>query len=265
MNIMDFMKESGVSNTNEIGISLIIPAYHERKRIMKSLNNYIPVLESSGLKYEIIVVIDGNDGTEYLLKGIKNLIYYKPIKRLGKGGAVKKGFSMAKYSYIGYVDADGSLTSIDFENILSSMKNSCCTIASRYLKNSIWINKEPLFNRISSRGFNFLVNAFFRLKVKDTQCGAKFFNKKVIDTILPAMSVRNRTFDVSILYHIKRAGYKINEVPVTWNHDKNTNMPIKGAIIPMFVTIVAIKLMNSRIKEYVPKFLYKVVSKFNFY
>ena len=153
----------------------------------------------------------------------------------------------------------------DFENLLSSIKNNDCTIASRYLNNSKWINKEPLFNRISSRGFNFLVNAFFRLNVRDTQCGAKFFNKNVINSILPAISVRNRTFDVAILYHVKRAGYKINEIPVTWNHDSDSNMPIKAAIIPMFVTIVAIKLMNSRIKEYVPKFLYKIVSKFNFY
>ena len=265
MNVMELIKKSEISCNYEIGISLIIPAYHEKSRIMKSLDKYIPILESTEMKYEIIVVIDGNDGTENLLKGIKNLSYYKPVRRLGKGGAVKKGFSLAKYSYIGYVDADGSLTSTDFENILSSMKSSCCTIASRYLNNSKWINKEPLFNRISSRGFNFLVNAFFHLNVKDTQCGAKFFNKKVIDRILPAISVRNRTFDVAILYHVKMAGYRINEIPVTWSHDSNSNMPIKAAIIPMFLTIVAIKLMNSRIKEYVPKFLYKIVSKFNFY
>ena len=262
---MEYGKNSGIAQQYETGISLIIPAYHEKNRIMKSLDKYIPVLESTGLKYEIIVVIDGEDGTENLLNGIKNLSYYKPAIRLGKGGAVKKGFSLAKYSYIGYIDADGSLSVRDFENLLSSMKNNYCTIASRYLNNSKWINKEPLFNRISSRGFNFLVNAFFRLNVKDTQCGAKFFNKKVINSILPAISVRNRTFDVAILYHVKRAGYKINEMPVTWSHDSDSNMPIKAAIIPMFVTIVAIKLMNSRIKEYVPKFLYKIVSKFNFY
>ncbi len=262
---MEYGKDSGIAEQYETGISLIIPAYHEKNRIMKSLDKYIPVLESTGLKYEIIVVIDGEDGTENLLNGIKNLRYYKPVIRLGKGGAVKKGFSLARYSYIGYIDADGSLSVEDFENLLSNMENNCCTIASRYMNNSKWINKEPLFNRLSSRGFNFLVNAFFHLNVKDTQCGAKFFNKNVINSILPAISVRNRTFDVAILYHVKRSGYKINEMPVTWNHDNNSNMPIKAAIIPMFVTVVAIKLMNSRIKEYVPKFLYKIVSKFNFY
>lgn len=184
---------------------------------------------------------------------------------MARGGAVKKGFSLARYSYIGYVDADGSLSAEDFENLLSAIKNNYCTIASRYLNNSKWINKEPLFNRISSRGFNFLVNAFFGLNIKDTQCGAKFFNKNVIDNILPEVCVRNRTFDVSILYHVKNSGYKIDEIPVTWDHDRNSNMPVKSAIIPMFMTLVGIKLMNSRIKGYVPQFLFKVVSKFNFY
>ena len=89
---MAYSELTGISSKYEDGISLIIPAYHEKNRIMKSLDKYIPVLESTGLKYEIIVVIDGEDGTENLLNGIKNLSYYKTLLRLGKGGAVKKGF-----------------------------------------------------------------------------------------------------------------------------------------------------------------------------
>ena len=262
---MESLKSAVIPLKYEIGLSLIIPSYHEKNRIMKSLNKYMPVLESIGWRYEIIVVIDGEDGTEDLLNDIKNLTYYKSTSRLGKGGAVKKGFSLSRYSYVGYIDADGSLNEKDFENILLSLKNNCCSIASRYLKKSKWINKEPLFNIIASRSFNFIVNALFKLNVKDTQCGAKFFHKILLDKILPAIKVRNRTFDVSILYHVKRLNYKINELPVTWNHDKDSNMPIKAAIIPMFVTIVAIKLMNSRIKKHVPKFLDEIVSKFTFY
>ena len=89
---MEYDKYTAVPNKYEAGISLIMPAYHEKNRIIKSLDKYIPVLKSTGLKYEIIVVIDGEDGTENLLNGIKNLSYYKTLLRLGKGGAVKKGF-----------------------------------------------------------------------------------------------------------------------------------------------------------------------------
>ena len=247
------------------GISLVIPAYHEKERISQSLNKYIPILESTGLKYEILVLIDGNDGTEAKLNGIKNLSYYQSKSRMGKGGAVKKGFLLSNFSYIGYVDADGSLSENDFREMLNKIRYNDCVIASRYLKDSIWINREPLFNRILSRGFNFLINSILKLHVNDTQCGAKFFSREAISKISQEICVRNRTFDVSILYHVKRAGFSIKEMPVTWNHDENSNMPIKAAIFPMFLTILAIKLMNSRIKHRVPKILNRVVSKFQFY
>ena len=247
------------------GISIIIPAYNERDRIRKSLDNYIPVIESFNMPYEVIVVIDGNDGTENVISHYKNLKYFKSNVRLGKGGAVKKGLLMAQYQYVGFIDADGSLAPHDFKKMLQLIQDHCCVISSRYVRESKWINKEPLFNRFASRAFNIIVNLVLHLKVKDTQCGAKFFKSDIINDVIPRIQVSNRTFDVDILYHIKRRGYNIKEIPVTWNHSKDSRMPIKGAIFPMFITVIAIKLMNSRIKDYVPELLFKIVSKFKVY
>ena len=249
----------------ENGISIVIPAYNERDRIKKSLDSYIPVIESFNLPYEFIVVIDGDDGTEDVIKHYKNLKYFKSNERLGKGGAVKKGLLMAQYQYAGFIDADGSLAPEDFKKMLVQIQNNSCVISSRYLKESKWVNKEPLFNRFASRGFNTIVDLVLHLKVKDTQCGAKFFKFDIIKKIIPHIQVSNRTFDVDILYHIKRLGYNIKEIPVTWNHSKGSRMPIKDAIFPMFITVIAIKLMNSRIKDYVPELLFRVISKFKVY
>ena len=249
----------------KIGISIIIPAYNERNRIKKSIDSYIPVIESFNLPYEIIVVIDGNDRTEDVIRHYKNLKYFKSNVRLGKGGAVKKGLLMAQYQYVGFIDADGSLNPDDFKKMLQLIQGHCCVISSRYVRESKWINKEPLFNRFASRAFNIIVNLVLHLKVKDTQCGAKFFKSDIINDVIPHIQVSNRTFDVDILYHIKRQGYNIKEIPVTWNHNKGSRMPIKGAIFPMFLTVIAIKLMNSRIKDYVPELLFKIVSKFKVY
>ena len=134
------------------GISIIIPAYNEKNRIKSTLDKYLPVIESFNLPYEIIVVIDGQDGTENVIKNYKNLKYYKSAYRLGKGGAVKKGLSMAQFEYVGYLDADGSLHPKDLMELLQQIQTYYCVIASRYLKQSRWINKEPFFNRFVSRG-----------------------------------------------------------------------------------------------------------------
>ena len=256
---------SHLSQETKIGISIIIPAYNERNRIKKSLDNYIPVIESFNLPYEIIVVIDGNDGTEDVIRNYKNLDYFKSSVRLGKGGAVKKGLLMAQYRYVGFVDADGSLAPEDFKKLLQQIQDNSCVISSRYVNGSKWINKEPFFKRFASRGFNLFVNLVLNLKVKDTQCGAKFFKFDIIKKIIPQIEVTNWTFDVAILYHIKRMGYNIKEIPVKWSHDLGTKFNYTVSIIPMFLTVIAIKLMNSRIKDYVPELLFKIVSKFKVY
>ena len=256
---------SNYSQEAKNGISIIIPAYNERDRIKKSLDNYIPVIESFNLPYEIIVVIDGNDGTEDVIKNYKNLKYFKSYIRLGKGGAVKKGLSMAQFRWVGFVDADGSLAPDDFKKLLLQIQGNSCVISSRYINGSKWINKEPFFKRFASRGFNLFVNLVLNLKVKDTQCGAKFFKFDIIKKIIPQIEVTNWTFDVAILYHIKRMGYNIKEIPVKWSHDLGTKFNYTVSIIPMFLTVIAIKLMNSRIKDYVPELLFKIVSKFKVY
>jgi hypothetical protein len=60
-------------------------------------------------------------------------------------------------------------------------------------------------------------------------------------------------------------GYNIKEIPVKWSHDLGTKFNYTVSIIPMFLTVIAIKLMNSRIKDYVPELLFKIVSKFKIY
>ena len=247
------------------GISIIIPAYNEKNRIKSTLDKYLPVIESFNLPYEIIVVIDGQDGTENVIKDYTNLKYYKSAYRLGKGGAVKKGLSMAQFEYVGYLDADGSLDIKGLMELLRQIQTNCCVIASRYMRESRWINKQTMFRRLASRGFNFIANLVLHLKVKDSQCGAKFFRINVIAKILPQLEVTNWAFDVSILYHIKKEGYTIKEIPISWNHNEYSKISAIAAIVPMLFTVLGVKLMNSRIKDYVPEFLFKIISKFRVY
>jgi len=50
-------------------ISIIVPAYNEKKRIAKMINSYMNFLDRK-YDYEIIVVCDGNDDTNLLIKNI---------------------------------------------------------------------------------------------------------------------------------------------------------------------------------------------------
>lgn len=243
------------SSYNEDGISLVIPAYNEEERLSKSLDSYLPVLKSFHVPYEVIVIIDGNDDTYavatlYSSQGVRP---YKFERKLGKGGAIREGILLARYSIVAWVDADGSLSPHDLQMMLETAPGFDCVVASRWLRDSVWLEKEPLFNRAVGRVFNFMVRGLLGLPIADTQCGAKVFKTSLARRVISSTVVTNRTFDVAVLYHARRLHGSIFEVGVSWKHDADTRMPIFRVIPIMFITLLGIRLMNLPVRKYMPQ------------
>jgi len=238
----------------EKGISVVIPAYNEEYRIKKSLDSYVPVLLQKNLPFEIIIITDGTDRTADVVNSYNNpaIKVFSYSYKLGKGGAIREGQLKAKYDLSVWIDADGSLHPDDLSKMLNRINECDCVIASRWLEGSIWLEKEPLFNRTVGRVFNFLVRSILLLPLADTQCGAKIVRTDVAVESLRSTVVTNRTFDVAVLYHIKKAGYLIKEVPVTWRHDRDTRMPIFRVIPIMLMTLLGIRLMDLPIRKLFP-------------
>ena len=204
------------------------------------------------------MVMDGpRDGTEevvdrYVDRGVRKLVFHE---KLGKGGAVITGLRDARYNYIGYVDADGAISSQDMVKMVQRLDEYECVIASRWVKGSRIVKREPVFNTIAGRFYNFLVRSTLFLGVRDTQCGAKFMRGEIGQSVLTTISFTNRAFELSLLYHIRKMGGRILEVPVEWSHDERSRMPIGKAIPVMFLTLVGVRVMNSPLKKVVPNIL----------
>lgn len=237
------------------GISLVIPAYNEEDRIGRTLELYSNAFSTLDKPWEIIVVMDGiRDGTEkvvdsFALRGVRKLVFHH---KLGKGGAVLKGLIEARYNWMGYVDADGAISSDDAVKMFRCLETHECVIASRWVKGSRITSSEPVLNTIAGRFYNFLVRSSLLLSVRDTQCGAKFFRGDIGASILPTIKVTNRAFELSLLYRISKRGGKILEFPIQWSHDSRSRMPIRGAIPAMFFTLLAVRIMNSPLKKLAP-------------
>jgi hypothetical protein len=171
------------------------------------------------------------------------------------------GFRQTRYDIVGYVDADGSLSSSDLAKMIEVISGTeCeCVIASRWMPESKWIRKEPLQKRIASRGFNLLIRGLLRLNVSDTQCGAKLYRGRLIDQLLSQVVVTNLTTDVGFLFHAQESGARIREVPVTWDNDPRSRFKL-GIMVPiMLITVLGIRTMNSSLGKYVP---YALVARF---
>lgn len=238
------------------GISIVVPAFNEEKRLGATLQRYLPALKGCGLPYEVIVVVDGvSDLTSevaraYWEQGVKVLEY---PHRLGKGGAVITGMRLARYDFVGYIDADGPIAPADIHRMIRALGEVDCVIASRWSGGSTASRNQPIVRILAGRCWNLLVRAVLFLPVNDTQCGAKLFRRVVLDSTLRAIAITNWAFDVSLLYHMKKSGHSLKEIPVNWRHDVSSHLPSVWMSGTMFLaSLIGIRLMNTRIARRIP-------------
>jgi glycosyltransferase involved in cell wall biosynthesis len=260
----DLCKEGARLLEGEKGISIVIPAWNEADRIGATLERYVAALEDLRTLFEVIVVIDGvRDGTEGVVDGFANRRVRKLVfgHKLGKGGAVMEGLRAARFDYVGYVDADGAVPPKELRKMIGFLDDCDCVVASRWVHGSRVLVQEPLFNVVAGRAYNFLVRSVLFLRVRDTQCGAKFLRRGVLDRILSTIAVTNRAFEVSLLYHVRKSGGRIEEVPVEWVHDTSSRMPIGRAIPIMLLTLIGLRVVNSPVGKYVPGSVLTVFSR----
>lgn len=237
------------------GISIVIPAWNEEDRLARTLERYLPALESRQDPFEVIVVVDGvRDGTaevaaRYSSRHVRVLKF--PTK-LGKGGAILAGVRVSRFEYVGYLDADGPISPEEMYGLVAYLRDVDCVVASRWVRGASGVETEPLVNRMAGRVWNLLTRALLFLPIHDTQCGAKFFKRTVARSLLKTVTLTNRAFDVDVLYHVRKEGGRVKEVPVRWKHDPATRMPIGRAVPVMFLSLVGVRVMNSPVGKRVP-------------
>ena len=240
----------------EPGISIVIPAWNEEDRLARTLERYLPALESRGEPFEVVVVVDGvRDRTaevagEYADRHVRVLRF---SHKLGKGGAVLAGIRASWYEYVGYLDADGPISPEEMYGMVDYLRGDVdCVVASRWVRGATGSGAEPLFNRVAGRGWNFLARSLLFLPIRDTQAGAKFFKGTLARSLLRSVTLTNRAFDVDLLYHVRKGGGRVKEIPAQWKHDRATRMPIGRAMPVMFVSMLGLRVVHSPVGRHVP-------------
>jgi dolichol-phosphate mannosyltransferase len=202
--------------------TLVIPAYNEEARIGSLLEGI------SGFPGDLIFVCDGTDATPAVIGAFADDHPSLSIRcltfpsRLGKGGGIVAGVREASTPYVGYMDADGSTSLSEMERLFDRLATVDGAIGSRWVPGSVLTVRQGLKRRVESRLFNLLVRMLFGLDYRDTQCGAKAFRKEALDAVLPSIRSTGFEFDVELLWRLRRSGYRVEEVPTTWeNRDES--------------------------------------------
>jgi len=205
--------------------SIIIPCYNEEGRIGQTLRLTLDYLAANAPDSELIVVNDGStDGTgaiarERLKSANVTARLLENFPNRGKGAAVQSGLLAARTPIGLFSDADLS-TLEETPKLIEPIANGEVDIAfgSRALDRSLIGVHQPWRREQGGRVFNLLVRVATGLPFWDTQCGFKAFRLEACRPILEAAQIEGFAFDVELLYRAHRAGLRIREVPVRWNH-----------------------------------------------
>ena len=86
---------------------------------------------------------------------------------------------------------------------------------------------------------------------RDTQCGAKLFKRKAIESVISNLSMSQWAFDVELLYHLRKKGFVIKEIPTRWSDKEYSKIHFAKAGPFMALSIVRLRLLNSPFKSFV--------------
>ena len=231
---------------------LLIPAYNEESRIEPVLRDYAQFFGAHYLgKFQIVVILNGC--TDNTLGVVQKVAAEFPAVRadefkqpIGKGGALIEGLKLAAHGdLIGYVDADGATPPHAFLKLVQHMSDADCVVGSRWLPDSVIHQAQTGSRRFASRAFHLIVQILFQLNIHDTQCGAKVMKREVVEKIHPFLRIADMAFDINLLFAIKRAGFRIREVPTEWTDKAGSKVVLARSSFTMFLSVVRIRLIYS--------------------
>jgi len=236
---------------------IIIPAYNEEIRIAETLEEYgkffTNLKKTNKIDSEIIIVINNTtDKTEEIVKKYQkkyDIIKYLNFKQGGKGFAIVEGFKESlkdkKNALVGFVDADMATPPHAFYDLVKNINGFDGIIGSRYIPGSK-VNPKQTWRRIFvSRIFNLLTRTLFMMHYTDTQCGAKLFKRKALESITYRLGMSQWAFDVELLYLLEKYDFKVKEFPTVWADKNYSKINFMKAGPRMALSIIRLRLINS--------------------
>ena len=211
-------------------LSILIPAKNQSEKLIRHLDESIlPYFDKKGITYDVLLCLDGGSQEEYdILAKHAFPAHVKLLPLLdvkGKGHAVKRLIEEASGDYGIFMDADLA-TGLDvFDKMEKDLGKYDCLIASRDLKESKYLRKQPFMRRITHWGCRMVVPFKFHMKgVKDTQCGYKCIRLSVGKEICKKSIIDGFAFDVELLYALYLNDKSIREYPCVWDDDPDSSV-----------------------------------------
>lgn len=195
-------------------VSIIMPVYNERGTILKAVERVMALNKDK----EIIIVNDGStDGTNALLSQIKsdNVKIIHHAKNMGKGAALRTGFSKATGDIIAIQDADLEYDPSELKELIAPIEDGRADIVygSRMAGGKLRTVYYFWF-RLGNIFLTFLTNILFNSTLTDMETCYKVFKAD----LLRGLTIKSDDFtiEVELTAKLLKKHPRIFEVPISY-------------------------------------------------
>ncbi len=216
---------------------LCLPTYNERENIEAMIDALGGVLDTD--RDRVLVIDDGSpDGTGEIADRLAAehpwvSVLHRETKE-GIGPAYVAGFRRAlseDAELVLEMDCDFSHNPADVPRLIAATNDADLVLGSRYAPGG-GTAKWGLVRSIVSRGGCLYAQVLLGMRVRDLTGGFKCFRRATLEAIdLDALSAHGYAFQIETTYRVRKAGLRIEEVPITFVERRAGASKMTGSIV----------------------------------
>ncbi len=216
---------------------LCLPTYNERENLESMIRELGEVLDIT--RDRVLVIDDASpDGTGEIADRLATELPWVSVvhreRKEGIGPAYIAGFRWALAEGAELVlemDCDFSHRPADVPRLIEATADADLVLGSRYAPGGGTEN-WGLVRRFVSRGGCLYAQILLGMRVRDLTGGFKCFRRAALEAIdLDALSAHGYAFQIEATYRVRRAGLRVNEVPITFVERRAGASKMTGSIV----------------------------------
>jgi glycosyltransferase involved in cell wall biosynthesis len=219
-------------------VDVIVPVYNEEHALPRTIPKLCTFLSEPAFPYSWRIVIADNasaDGTPEVGRRLADehgdQVEYVRIEAKGRGRALKRTWLASPMEIVSYMDVDLSTDLEAFPALIGAIAEEGFDVAigSRLAQGSQV--KRSLGRRVLTGGYNLMIKAVFSTRFSDAQCGFKAVSREATQRVVPLIEDNDWFFDTELLILAEKLGYRVKDIPVVWDEDKDTRVNVAATIV----------------------------------
>jgi glycosyltransferase involved in cell wall biosynthesis len=230
-------------------LSVVVPAYRDGERIVGSITRLVEALTATGLRWEVVVVVDGDAETfrhaATMRSSAVHVVGYADNR--GKGFALRYGMSLVTGELVTFIDSDMEIGPEEIGRMAQVLRLYEADVVVGSKRHPLSKVQYPRTRRIQSLCYQLLIRVLFRVSVRDTQTGLKMMRREVALKVLDVALVKRFAFDLELLALAHHFGYRrIIETPVVISYKFSSTTNVRAVCSVLWDTLAIFYRMHLR-------------------